>query len=69
MNPNFEGELFLTWFGFKELPDQATDFIVTAPPPPLEVPSMYSIPETDRNHHTLGNHVDRRTLTFNLRKL
>jgi hypothetical protein len=36
VNPNLEGELFLTKTGFRELPDQDIDFILTAPPPSLE---------------------------------
>jgi hypothetical protein len=36
VNPNLEGELFLTKTGFRELPDQDIDFILTAPPSSLE---------------------------------
>jgi hypothetical protein len=37
VNPNFEGELFLTQARFRELPDQDIDFVLTAPPPSFEV--------------------------------
>jgi hypothetical protein len=36
VNSNFEGELFLTKTGFRELPDQDFDLVLTAPPPSLE---------------------------------
>jgi hypothetical protein len=36
MDPNCEGELFLSQARFRELPDQDIDFVLTAPPPSLE---------------------------------
>jgi hypothetical protein len=36
MNPNFEGELFLTQARFRKLPDQDIDFVLTAPPSSFE---------------------------------
>ncbi len=54
MNPNFEGELYLTQARFRELPDQDIDFVLTAPPPSLEAAFNRSISETVRNQHTLG---------------
>ena len=36
MDSNIEGELFLTQAGFRELPDQKIDFVLTAAPSSFE---------------------------------